>query len=100
MPPELDLDPERLHVHSRRLTAVVDALVPLPAPDISRWSALASTDAGRAMLAEVDRSAAAVVLAVRELVHLAAQLAEVASAARTADSDAALIVARLHREVP
>jgi hypothetical protein len=86
---DVDLDPERLHVHGRRLAAVLDTLGPLPVLDPARRAALASTPAGRELLAEVDRSTAAVELAAGELAQLASWLAATATSARAADTDAA-----------
>jgi hypothetical protein len=100
MPPDLDLDPERLHVHGRRLAAVSDALLPLPVLDADRRAALVATPAGREVLAEVDRSAAAVELAAHELSVLSSWLSTVAATTRTADSDAARTVERLDRPRP
>lgn len=100
MRPELFLDPERLHVHSRRLASVLDAVVPLPTLDADGRAALASTAAGRELVAEVDRSADAVERAARELSMLSAWLASAAAAARAADADAACSLARTDREQP
>ncbi|MHA6785314.1 hypothetical protein ACVGOW_30610 [Pseudonocardia saturnea] len=88
MPPELHLDPERLHVHGRRLSAVLDELVPLPALDAESRAALSLTDDGAAVLAELDRTGAAVDRIGRELTDLAAVLHTRAFAAAAADARA------------
>ena len=100
MRPDLDLDPERLHVHGRRLAVVVDALLPLPVLDPERRAVLAADPVGRDVLAEVDRSAAAVELAGRELSVLSSWLSTVAATTRAADSDAARTLSRLDPQLP
>ncbi|WP_300017218.1 hypothetical protein [Pseudonocardia sp.] len=100
MRPDLDLDPERLHVHGRRLTDVLDTLVPLPVLDPDRRARLSATPAGRAILAELDRSAAAVDLAADELARLASWLDAAAATTSTADSDAAGALPAPDRPLP
>jgi hypothetical protein len=92
--PDLHLDPERLHVHGRRLSAVLDELVPLPALDAESRAALSLTVDGPAVLAEVDRTAAAVHRIARELTDLAAVLHTGAFAAAAADAGSAGGIAR------
>lgn len=99
MPPELHLDPERLHEHGRRLTAILEAVVPLPAVGADRAAALSTTGTGRRILAELDRMRAAVDGAGRELSALTAQLHETAEAAAAADAGTALALTRLGREL-
>jgi len=86
---ELQLDPERLHLHGRRLSALLDALAPLPAVDADTRATLGRTPAGAAVLAELDRAAAAVDRAGRELSELAAGLHVAAYAAAEVDGDTA-----------
>lgn len=86
---DLHLDPERLHLHGRRLSAVLDGLVPLPALDAESRAALSLTAGGPAVLAEVDRTAAAVDRIARELTDLAAVLHTAAFAATAADGESA-----------
>lgn len=86
---DLHLDPERLHLHGRRLSAVLDGLVPLPALDAEARAALSLTGDGPAVLAELDRTVAAVDRIARELVDLAAVLHAGASAAVAADARSA-----------
>lgn len=100
MRPDLDLDPERLHVHARRLAAVLDGLVPLPVLAPERREVLVAGPAGRAILAEVERSSAAVERAAAELTLLASWLAAAASSTRAADSDAARTLAHPDRLLP
>ncbi len=100
MPPQLHLDPDRLHTHARRLTAVLDGLVPLPDVDPETRTALASTAAGAAALAELDRITAMVDRAARELSALTAALHETAAAAADADHEAAAVFAALHPAQP
>lgn len=88
MPADLHLDPERLHVHGRRLSAVLDELVPLPALDAESRAALSLTVDGAAVLAELDRTVAAVDGIGRELTDLAAVLHVGAFAAAAADAQA------------
>lgn len=89
MRPDLHLDPERLHVHGRRLSAVLDGLVPLPALDAESRAALSLTAGGAAVLAELDRTVAAVDGIGRELTDLAAVVHTCAFAAAAADARAA-----------
>lgn len=98
MPPELHLDPDRLHTHGRRLTAVLDRLVPMPDVDPDTRTALASTDPGSRALAEFDRMAEAMDRAGRELSALTATLHQAAAAAENADSGAAGAFMALHPE--
>jgi hypothetical protein len=86
---DLHLDPERLHLHGRRLAAVLDGLVPLPALDAEVRAALSLTVDGAAVLDELDRTAAAVDRIARELTDLAAALHVGAFAAAAADGLAA-----------
>lgn len=100
MPPDLGLDPERLHVHGRRLVAVLDTLVPVPVLGPDRRAVLNSTPAGREILAEIDRSTAAVEFAAGELSRLASWLVETAASTRQADSDAARALGHADRLLP
>ncbi|GAA2569430.1 hypothetical protein [Pseudonocardia hydrocarbonoxydans] len=86
---ELQLDPDRLHVHGRRLSALLDGLVPAPAVDAATRATLARTPGGAAVLAELDRVAAAVDRTGRELSGLAAGLHVAAYAAAAVDGDTA-----------
>lgn len=85
---ELQLDPDRLHVHGRRLSALLDGLAPAPTADEATRAALARTPGGAAVLAELDRLAAAVDRTGRELSGLAAGLHVAAYAAAAVESDA------------
>ncbi|GAA3245616.1 hypothetical protein GCM10017691_52860 [Pseudonocardia petroleophila] len=95
MPSELLLDPDRLHVHGRRLSALLADLAPLPWVDAATRDGLAATPGGPAVLAELDRAAAAVDRAGRELAALAAALHVAAYAAAAADDAATAGLAAL-----
>ncbi len=87
MAPDIHLDPERLHVHGRRLTGVLDGLLPMPELDTDTRGGLSRTETGSAVLVELDRALAAVDRTGHELVALTVALHDVASAAVTADRE-------------
>lgn len=78
-------DPERLHVHGRRLDAVLDALVPLPELDPDTRTGLSR--AAGPVLAELDRVLSTVDRAGHELAALAATLHDAAAAGCAADGE-------------
>lgn len=86
---ELQLDPERLHAHGRRLSALLDGLVPVPAVDAATRAALVRAPGGAAVLTELDRVTAAVDRTGRELCELVAGLHVAAYAAAAVDGDTA-----------
>ncbi|QJY46512.1 hypothetical protein [Pseudonocardia broussonetiae] len=88
MSPGLHLDPDRLHAHGRRLAGLLAELLPLPVVDGPVRAALAATPDGPAVLAELDRAAAAVDRIGRELADLTAGLHVTAYAAAAADAEA------------
>ncbi len=87
MVPDIHLDPERLHGHGRRLAGVLDGLVPLPDLDDDTRAALASTEPGSVVLAELDRVRAELDRAAHELAGLTAALHAAATAATCADTE-------------
>lgn len=87
MASDIELDPERLHVHGRRVADVLGELAPLPELDAGLRAALASTEQGAAVLAEVDRALAAILRAAHELAGLAGTLHGAASAVTEADDE-------------
>lgn len=95
MAPELHLDPDRLHVHAGRVTALLDDLVPMPVPDAEARAVLARTDRGGAILSELDQTLAAVERAARELADLGACLYGAAARVEAADHDGAAVFLRM-----
>lgn len=95
MPPDLHLDPERLHTHGSRLSAIVDALVPMPTLDACTRTAVESSPRHQAILAELDRTTEVLDRACRELGALATTLHDIADAASSADAEAARSIARV-----
>lgn len=87
MAPDIHLDPERLHAHGRRVTGVLDALVPTPELDADVRVALLRSATGSAVLAELDRALAAVDRAGHELSGLAGALHGAATAVLDADHE-------------
>lgn len=88
MATELHLDPDRLHLHGRRLAEVLDGLVPLPGLAPDDRAALA----GSPLLAEFDHALDAVGRAGRVLADLAAELHGAASGTAAADVEAGRLV--------
>lgn len=89
MVPDIHLDPERLHVHGRRLAGLLDGLVPLPELDDETRAALAATGPGPAVLAELDRALEEIDRAADELAGLTAALHGAATATAHADTGSA-----------
>ena len=85
MAPDIHVDPDRLHVHGRRLAEVLGTLGGPPELDPATRVALASTGPGTAVLAVLDRAAAVLDRANHELGGLTAALHGAASAAVDAD---------------
>lgn len=98
MPPDLHLDPERLHTSAARLTAIVDALVPIPTVDADTRAVMGATAARTVILVELDRMAEELDRACRELASLSAVLHDTATAAAAADVEAASSIARVRWE--